>query len=140
MNAEQAAVMRECAAASLAGRVSFPEVVGRLAAIGVERYHADYCRHEITYYLPSSESLVVPISHQSYPISAEFTPANVEAAIRQIQRGEIVYAEFLHKTIAAGCVGYFVQITGRRVLYFGRAGDFYLEPFPAPAGTDVSKG
>ena len=32
--------------------------------------------------------------------------------------------------MAAGCVGYFVQIAGRRVLYFGRRGEIYTELFP----------
>jgi hypothetical protein len=31
---------------------------------------------------------------------------------------------------AAGCVGYFVQITGARVQYFDRRGEFQTELFP----------
>jgi hypothetical protein len=31
---------------------------------------------------------------------------------------------------AAGCVGYFVQIAGRRTLYFGRNGETHVELFP----------
>ena len=44
---------------ALSGELTFPEIVGRLAAIGLERYHADYSRQEITYYLPNGDSLVV---------------------------------------------------------------------------------
>ena len=32
--------------------------------------------------------------------------------------------------LAAGCVGYFVCLTGRRAVYFGRTGENYIEPFP----------
>ena len=39
MNAEQAMVMHECAKKSVAGELTFPEIIGRLAAVGVERYH-----------------------------------------------------------------------------------------------------
>ena len=42
MNTEKIRVMQECARGSLAGELTFPEVVGRLVAVGVERYHADY--------------------------------------------------------------------------------------------------
>jgi len=36
--------------------------------------------------------------------------------------------------MAAGCVGYFVQIMGRCVIYFGRKGESHVEHFPpAPA-------
>ena len=138
MQAEKAAVMRDCAAASLEGRITFPEVVRRLAAIGVERYHADYCRQEITYYLNDGDSLVVPISHRPQPIATEFSASSVEAAIRQSQRGELRYPEFLQRTMAAGCVGYFVQIAGRQALYFGRAGDVHREPFPATPQKNIN--
>ncbi|WP_373650074.1 hypothetical protein [Schlesneria sp. DSM 10557] len=51
MDDQKAQVMRECAAGSGSGELTFPEIVGRLMDIGVERYHADYSRQEITYYV-----------------------------------------------------------------------------------------
>lgn len=131
MDAAKIAVIQDCASRSIAGTIAFPEVVHALMEIGVERYHADYSRHEITYYVPSGDSLVVATPHSPEPIAETFLPKDVEAAIRQSQRGEIIYTQFLQKTMAAGCVGYFVQIAGRRVLYFGRNGDLHLEPFPS---------
>lgn len=124
------AVIEACVAGSWQGTLPFPEVVGRLAAAGVERYHVDYARHECTHYLASGESLVIPVEHPPTPIAAVFSAAGVEAAIRASQRGEIDYPEFLRRTLAAGCVGYFVQLTGRRALYFGRLGEVHVEPFP----------
>jgi uncharacterized protein YbcV (DUF1398 family) len=108
----------------------FPEVVARLSAAGVERYHADYVRQETTYYTPDGRSHVVPAGHSPEPIADGFSAAGVEAAIDASQRGEINYPEFLRRTFAAGCVGYFVQIAGRRALYFGRLGEVHVEPFP----------
>lgn len=60
----------------------------------------------------------------------EFASSSIEAAVRQSQRHEHTYLDFVSKTMAAGCVGYFVQITGRRVIYFGRNGDSQVEHFP----------
>jgi uncharacterized protein YbcV (DUF1398 family) len=115
---------------ALDGELTFPEIVGRLAQIGIERYHADYSRQEITYYLPDGDSLVIATPHPSHPTAGEFTASAVEAAVRQSQRNEHTYLDFIRKTMAAGCVGYFVQITGRRVIYFGRDGESHLEYFP----------
>ena len=42
MNPEQTKVMQQCAKGALSGEFTFPDICGRLAAIGVERYHADY--------------------------------------------------------------------------------------------------
>ena len=130
MNAELTQVIKGCAQGALTGEIAFPEIVGRLAKISVERYHADYSRQEITYYLADGDSLVVATLHPSHATAAEFSASAVEDAVRQSQRNEHTYLDFIRKTMAAGCVGYFVQITGRRVIYFGRDGESHVEHFP----------
>ncbi len=139
MEAKLSQVMHECAQGSHSGQLTFPEVVGRLAAVGVERYHADYSRQEITYYLANGDSHVVSAAFERYPAALEFSPSQVEAAVRQSQRNEHTYSDFVRKSMEAGCIGYFVQIAGRRVLYFGRNGEIHVELFPATSLTDVTK-
>jgi uncharacterized protein YbcV (DUF1398 family) len=131
MLVDQEHALRDCARASLAGEIEFPEVVRRMTQAGVERYHADYSRQEITYYAADGESLVVPSPHASQPTGDAFDAAEIEAAVRASQRGEHRYPDFVRKTMAAGCVGYFVQITGRQAIYFGRRGESHVERFPA---------
>lgn len=130
MNVEQAQVIQRCAQGALTGELSFPEIVGRLAQIGVERYHADYSRQEITYYFPDGDSMHVATPHPSHTTAIAFSPSAVESAVRQSQQNEHTYLDFIRKTMSAGCVGYFVQITGRRVIYFGRNGESHVEHFP----------
>jgi uncharacterized protein YbcV (DUF1398 family) len=130
VNPKQTEIIQGCARGSLSAELSFPEIVGRLERIGVERYHADYTRHEITYYFPDGDSLVVAAPHPCHTTAAEFSASAVENAVRQSQRNEHTYLDFIRKTMAAGCVGYFVQITGRRVIYFGRNGESHVEHFP----------
>ena len=127
------AALGECVRMSGAGEIDFPEVVRRLSALEVERYHADYNRQEITLYLADGDSCVFPSHHEAMPVAADFSAAGVAAAVRQSQRGEHTYRDFVRKTMAAGCVGYFVQITGRRAIYFGRTGDNHVEHFPPAA-------
>lgn len=115
----------------MAGTMTFPDITTQLANVGVERYHADYSRSEATYYLASGESLVVPLGHPPHAIGVEFQRAAINAAIRQSQRNEHRYVDFLAKTMAAGCVAYFVQIAGRQAIYFGRNGESHVEPFPS---------
>ncbi len=136
MNLEKTQVIQQCAHGALHGVLTFPEIVGKLASIGVERYHADYSRQEITYYMPDNESIVVTTPHPLHIIAQGFSGANVGSAVRQSQRNEHSYLDFIRKTAEAGCVGYFVQITGRRVIYFGRDGESHVEYFPsAPVET-----
>jgi uncharacterized protein YbcV (DUF1398 family) len=127
---ERIAVMKECKEQSLAGKIPFPEVIRRLHEAGVERYHVDLTRDETTYYLPGGESHVFATDGPREPIAGPFDAAAVEGAVRASQRGEIIFPEFLRRIMAAGCVGYFTQIAGRRVQYIGRTGDTHVEPFP----------
>lgn len=115
---------------SAAGEINFGEVVGRLMNAGIERYHADYCRMETTYYTADGGSCVVPMEHDNAPIAGTFSAEQVEAAVGQSQRGEIRYQQFTRQALAAGCVGYFVQVTGQCVQYFGRCGEIHTEWFP----------
>jgi uncharacterized protein YbcV (DUF1398 family) len=120
----------QCAELSAAGKLHFGEVVARLTEAGVERYHCDYSRMETTFYSAEGVTVVLPAKHEPGPIAAVFSAEAVESAVRQSQRGEIVYPEFTRQARAAGCVGYFVQIAGKRVQYFGRDGDVHTEWFP----------
>ena len=39
----------------------------------------------------------------------------------------------------AGCVGYFVQITGRRIMFSGRSGEIHIEHSPpVPVNTTTT--
>jgi uncharacterized protein YbcV (DUF1398 family) len=130
MTSEQMNVAKEVAEQSATGKIHFGEVVGRLMKAGIERYHADYSRMENTYYASDGGSIVVPMAHGHSEIADQFSAAGVESAVRQAQRGEIMYPEFTRHALAAGCVGYFVQITGKCVQYFGRNGEIHTEWFP----------
>ncbi len=53
--------------------------------------------------------------------------------MRAVQGGRIRYREFCARIAAAGCVGYFVSIPGRRAVYYGRTADSHTEWFPGAA-------
>jgi uncharacterized protein YbcV (DUF1398 family) len=133
MTSETIAVLQECTDASDQERITFPEVVMKLAAAGVERYHADLLRGERTYYLPSGESHRLNAVQITEVPAAAFAAERVEAAIRAIQQQKIQYREFCDRIVRAGCVGYMVSLAGRRAVYYGRTGDNYVERFPNAA-------
>jgi uncharacterized protein YbcV (DUF1398 family) len=113
--------------------MNFPEVVRKLSAIGCEQYHADLHRREKTYYMPDGESYVRPLDVGSERIGPVFSTDGVVAALRAVQSKEISYPQFLALIVEAGCVGYFVHLTGKRAVYMGRSGDSYVEFFPPSA-------
>ena len=109
----------------------FPEVVSRLAGAGVRSYDADLIRLRNTYYGAASQAEDEALPLRDAPnVAGPFDKSAVAAAVRAIQHGEIGYADFLHRIMAAGCASYRVFIDGRRVIYFGRDGEFHIEEFP----------
>ncbi len=129
MQQERVLTVYESVCTSATGVLPFPQILERLARVGVERYHADYARLEKTFYFVDGESIVTVIPLEAPAIATEFSAAAVESAVRQSQRNEHTYADFLRKTMAAGCVGYLVHITGRHAVYFGRKGERHVEAF-----------
>lgn len=127
------AVMEACTRASHEERITFGEVVGRLIAAGVERYHVDLVRGESTYFMPDNESHRVAYEALDTRPADVFTAGGVLAAVRSIQAGRTKYLTFCRQIMEAGCVGYLVSIQGKRAVYYGRSGETYVEPFPPAA-------
>lgn len=120
----------DCARASYAGTASFGQIVGTLAAAGIEAYSVDYRGATAAYYLPDGRAHVIGLKKPAVDIPIVFDKAALQAAIKGSQRGEVKYPEFLQLSMQAGCVGYTVWIAGRHVAYFGRRGDQHIERFP----------
>jgi uncharacterized protein YbcV (DUF1398 family) len=122
--------IHEVLAESQAGKLIFPEVVRRLLEVGVESYFCDLANGAEIFYMTDgathAEKMILPLT----PIAAEFSSADVVAAIRGAQTDTIRYPEFMKRSAAAGVIAYWAFLTGRRVIYFGRKGEVHVEEFP----------
>lgn len=132
MEAQVQDLVRTVTAASDEERILFPDVVRMLMDAGVERYHADLVAATKTYYMPDGALAAVSCHPVAAPAST-FAPQAVEAAVRASQARAIGYRTFCTRIAAAGCVGYFVTLAGRRAVYYGRNGDTHTEWFPGAA-------
>lgn len=130
MNPNTKEAIEKCAHESHAGLLIFPEVLGRLIKVGIESYFADYRNQSTTYYFSSNEALTIPMVMPSLEIPCLFNKESLILAIRGAQSDAVRYPEFLKLTMSAGCIGYIVWITGKRVSYLGRQGEVHVEHFP----------
>jgi uncharacterized protein YbcV (DUF1398 family) len=124
--------MKETLEASESGKSTFPQVVGKLAAAGVESYFADLVRGEETFYMPSGETHVEKMSLPLGKIAGEFSESEIVSAIRAAQSDKIRYPEFVKRARAAGVAAYWAFLTGKKMVYLGRNGEFHVEEFPRP--------
>jgi uncharacterized protein YbcV (DUF1398 family) len=129
MNTE---AMHKALEGSQAGKLTFPEVVGMLTNAGVESYFADLVRGEETFYTVNGETHRVQMTLPLSTITGDFSQHGVIAAIRAAQADQIRYPEFVNRAMAAGTVAYWAFLTGKKVVYFGRKGEFHVEEFPRP--------
>jgi uncharacterized protein YbcV (DUF1398 family) len=63
-------------------------------------------------------------------VAEEYSKDGLVAAIRGAQADTIRYPEFVERATAAGVIGYWAFLAGRKVIYFGRKGDVHVEEFP----------
>ncbi|MFM0502343.1 DUF1398 domain-containing protein [Paraburkholderia caffeinilytica] len=130
LNEESRRIAEDCAQRSHAGSIDFGSVVRALSEAGIESYFTDYRRGEHTYYAAGGETYSISLPGAEVAIADAFDADAVNQAVRGAQSGTVKYPEFVHRTMAAGCVGYFVWIAGRQVQYFGRRGEIHVERFP----------
>lgn len=116
---------------SLKGKITFPEVVMKLAENGVERYLMDLvAMQKITYDSKGHFHQSSFFSEDGPHIPTTFDGSKVREAIKNIQMKNIDFKTFLHHIMEAGCCHYEVFILGKQVIYFGRDGSHHIEMFP----------
>jgi len=125
-------VIHELAIATQQGKMTFPQVVKGLLEAGVESYLVDFAAKQKTHYLTDGTTYAVPMILEPGPIAAQFDSAGLVAAIRGAQADTVRYPEFVKRSTAAGVIGYWAFLTGKRVIYFGRKGEQHIEEFPKP--------
>jgi uncharacterized protein YbcV (DUF1398 family) len=123
-------VVKECTAASLAEQITFPEVVMKLAAAGVERYILDLVGKNKLTFGTQGETHKAELAFDRVAIPVHLDAVAIKRTITDIQQGRIKYQTFLKQIMAAGCSHYEVFITGRKAIYFGRDGGQHIENFP----------
>jgi len=117
--------------ATLAGTISFPEVIGQLIATGVEYYHVDYVALRKTCYSADGNLVVTAIPYEGLPpVAADFSAEKLRAAILDSQLNGQKYRDFTRRAMEAGVQGYIAFLRGKRVTYWGRNGDQHTEWFP----------
>jgi uncharacterized protein YbcV (DUF1398 family) len=121
---------RECCRQSVAGNITFPEVVKKLTSAGVESYYADLALRQKTYYMPDGETHIESFGINLPPVAQEPHLDGIKAALLAIQSRQIKYVEFLHRIIAAGVRAYIVFLNGKKAVYICRNGELYTENFP----------
>jgi uncharacterized protein YbcV (DUF1398 family) len=125
-------VIHELAIATQQGKMTFPQVVKGLLEAGVESYLVDFAAKQKTHYLTDGTTLTVPMILEPGPIAENFSGAGLVAAIRGAQADTVRYPEFVKRSTAAGIIGYWAFLSGKRVIYFGRQGEQHIEEFPKP--------
>lgn len=119
------------AVSSLAGTMSFPEVINKLISAGIERYIVDLVSLKKIYYSEQDEVYLTTLDFPVLEVASTLNETAIKNALHAIQQGHIDYRTFLQHIIIAGCCHYEVFITGKKVIYFGRDGRQYVELFPA---------
>jgi uncharacterized protein YbcV (DUF1398 family) len=120
-------VMHDVSIATQRGEMTFPQVVAQLFAAGVESYLVDFASGRKTYYLADGGTHTESMILELRPVAPDFSADDLVVAIRGAQADTVRYPEFVSRATAAGTVGYWAFLTGKRVVYFGRKGEQHVE-------------
>ncbi len=132
MDDHKKSVAKTCLEGAEGNTMTFPQIVGTLMQEGFESYMIDFRREAATFYMPDGDSVELPTHRIGVPVAPAFDAALIQAAIKEAQQlvPGYTYKGFCRKAASAGCAGYIVSFSGRRVLYFGRTAETHVEHFP----------
>lgn len=132
MDADRTMIAQQCIDAAHDGSLSFPEIIGTLMNAGFEGYAVDYRRDCQSFHLPDRDPIDLAMPRSAGAIAPAFDARQIAELVRWAQRNDAdySYAAFCEKAKAAGCAGYLVSFTGRRVVYYGRTAETHVELFP----------
>ena len=132
MNPKQTRLARSCLDAAYDGSMAFPAIVGALIDAGFEGYGVDYRAGTQTFYTLDGAALALSLHPASATVRAAFDAARIAELVRWAQSGDPAYsyAVFSAQAMGAGCAGYLVSFSGRRVVYYGRTAETWVEHFP----------
>jgi uncharacterized protein YbcV (DUF1398 family) len=102
----------------------------RIAGVRMNRWILPACQS--LYYMIDGVIVQqgIPLVSGTHEVPA-FNREALIAAIRADQAGRGTFPEFLEATWKAGVIGYDADFIGRKVIYYGAAGESYLEEYPA---------
>lgn len=132
MDDHKKVIARTCLAGAEDNTMTFPEIVSTLTREGFESYMIDFRRAAAIYYLPDGDSVELSAHRVDVPVAPVFDQPRIQAAIKEAQQlvHGYTYSGFCRKAASAGCAGYIVSFSGRRVVYFGRDAALHVERFP----------
>lgn len=124
-------VIVECKSASLENSITFPEVVQKMLAAGVERYIVDLVSRQCHYYGVDNEYYHLALGFDPGTVALTFNSVEVQKSLKDIQQQVLDYKNFLSRIAVSGCSHYEAFLTGKKVIYTGRDGNQHIELFPS---------
>lgn len=124
------AIVHELIDRAFAKTIKFPAILQALAQEEIESYHVDFLRREYRYYAADGASYVTAVPQLHASVARHFAKDRLADVNRRVQAGQAWYPDFVKEAAAAGCAYYIVYVNGRKVRYFGRDGDEYIQYLP----------
>jgi uncharacterized protein YbcV (DUF1398 family) len=90
----------------------------------------DFLRNEYRYYARNGESFVTGVALVHDGVAPEFSAGKLANINKRVQAGQAWYPDFVREGAEAGCAYSIVYLRGRKVRYFERDGNEYVQYFP----------
>ncbi|MGE5084689.1 MAG: DUF1398 family protein [Bacillota bacterium] len=114
---------------SFTSRMAFSSLIMTLEKMGVESYHVDMAQQSTCYQMLNGEVMSESFYFDG-KIAQDFDDGEIRSAILDIKQNHLEYKEFLKRIMNAGIVNYVIYLKGRKIIFYGRNGDSYIENFP----------
>ncbi|MFM6927085.1 MAG: DUF1398 family protein [Bdellovibrio sp.] len=113
---------------SFTSRMPFFSLIATLEKMAVESYRVDIAQQLTCYHMLNGEVMSESF-HFEGEIAQDFDDGEIRSAISDLKKTHLEYKEFLKRIMNAGITSYTIYMKGRKIIFYGRNGDSYLENF-----------
>lgn len=114
---------------SFTSKMSFPILIATLEKMGVESYRVDLSLQATCYCMATGEVMSESFQFDTN-IAEKFDDGEIRAAVAACNSSNLDHKEFLKRIMGAGISSYTIYLRGRKIIYYGRNGDSYIDNFP----------
>lgn len=133
MNSNTKRVIEHCSNALNRGGTHLAQVIDQLGMVGIESCHVDYRIPALIFYDTEGDSYSLPLPSSGESIANRFDHSALQHALEAEHSGGLDFPAFTRRTLAAGCVGFFLWLEGWHATFLGRHGEIHDAPLNGPA-------
>ncbi|QDK36356.1 hypothetical protein [Bdellovibrio sp. NC01] len=120
-------ILRTATDQTLSNQISFEDMCDKFLRAGIESAHVDLFAKRITFHTPEAHVYEESFYFEGPRVADIFSEEKIILDFKSLLLRKLSLHEFFNFIMLAGVTGFTIYLLGKKVLFFGRRGEYHLE-------------